>query len=96
MPLKFQLDWFNPYAHESSPKKLQLDRQTDGHTNGLSKTTCFDVSMVVLYIPNPVSFQTRFFARCQHVTSMGPGSNMTLRKLSEENTPFFAFFGKSF
>ena len=66
----------NPYARESSPKRLQQDRQrdrqtdrhthrdTDTFTNGLSKTTFLDVRR--LYIPNAVLSQTRLFARCQH------------------------------
>jgi len=49
----------NPYARESSPEKLQQDghRQTDEHTDGLSKTF-LDVSMIVS--------QILFFAWCQY------------------------------
>jgi len=37
----------NPYARESSRKRQEQDRQTDSHTDGLSKTTFLDVWMVV-------------------------------------------------
>jgi len=37
----------NPYARESSREKLQQDRHTHTHSDGLSKTTFLDVLKVI-------------------------------------------------
>ena len=65
----------NPYARESSRKKhSKMDRLTDRHTDGLSKTTFLDVLKVV----NPKSgLISNSISLHDAKTSMSHGSKLT-------------------